>query len=472
MNGLVPLLADSLLQGSADVLTGLVILLFAWLGSRFGLFLATVWGLQALVSVMAAFALGDMVDGWILQYGGSSDFIAFWHQTLAFVTTLVAVAIAVRVAIGGAIEEGATNYPPLVDLAGGGIVGAIAGMIVAGILQVVLAMAPLPERFAFDSTKTAWDLGAGIIDLVGHCAGGMEKEEREILMDGEPGFRPDKVDPVAAAPAVPVDPTSPPMEKIELPQWSEVFADANWNQMWDKGEKYLDADGNGAFSWILRSNDRNTNKTRDIGLRERYKLGPWVTVGTLEKRDVQRLQSRGKLGEIDGLPWPPQGGFNPGVGPGTAAAQAPPPGAAPVQPVPGDPGQPTQPGTPIPGQIPGQVPGQPAPAPGVPGQPVPVPPQPTVPGQPVPTQPTPTQPGQPLQPGRPAQGNLPGVPKQPGQPTQSGTPAPVPQAPGTPPPTPPVPDPTPQPPTPGRANETPPPPPVPAGPPSPFKPKK
>ncbi len=470
MNGLVPLLADSLLQGSADVLTGLVILLFAWLGSRYGLFLATVWGLQALASAVAAFALGDMVDGWIVHYGGSSDFIAFWHQTLAFVTVLVAVAIAIRVAIGGAIEEGATNYPPLVDLAGGGIVGAIAGMIVAGILQVVLAMAPLPERFAFDSTKTAWDLGSGIIDLVGHCAGGMEKEDREILMDGEPGFRPDKIDPVAAQPAAPVDPTSPPMEKIELPQWSEVFADTNWNQMFDKGEKYDDADGNGAFTWILRSNDRNTNKTRDIGLRERYRLGPWVTVGTLEKQLVQRWQRAGKIGEIEGLPWPPPGGFNAGVAPGAAAAQAPPPGAVPSQPVPGQPG-PT--GQPIPGQVPGQVPvqvpGQPAPVPGVPGQGVPNQPQPTVPVQPVPT-----QPGQPLQPGRPAQGNLPGVPKQPGQPTQPGTPAPAPE---TPQPTPPVPDPTPAPPTPppstpGRANETPPPPPAPAGPPSPFKPKK
>lgn len=451
MNGLAPLLADSLLQGSADVLTGLVILLFAWLGSRYGLFLATVWGLQALASVLAAFALGDLVDGWIVQYGGSSDFIAFWHQTLAFVTALLAVAIAIRVAIGGAIEEGATNYPPLVDLAGGGVVGAIAGMIVAGTLQVVLAMAPLPERFAFDSTKTFWDLGSSIIDLVGQCAGGMEKEDREILMDGEPGFRPDKVDPLAAAaPAAPVDPTSPPVEKIELPQWSEVFADTNWNQMWDKGEKYLDADGDGAFTWILRSNDRNTSKTRDIGLRERYKLGPWVTVGTLEKQLVQRWQRAGKLGEIEGLPWPPPGGFNAGVGPGTAT-QAPPSGAAPVQPAPVQPA-PGIPGQPIPGQVPGQVPSQ---VPAVPGQPVP------------------TQPGQPLQPGRPAQGNLPGVPKQPGQPTQPGTPAPAQPPTETPQPAPPAPDPTPLPPAPGRANETPPaPPPAPTGPPSPFKPKK
>ena len=459
MNGLVPLLADSFLQGSADLLTGLLILLFAWLGSRFGLFLATVWGLQALASVVAAFALTDLVDGWILHYGGSSEFIAFWHQTLAFVTSLVVVAVAIRVAIGGAIQEGATNYPPLVDLAGGGVVGAIVGMISAGILQVVLAMAPLSERFAFDSTKTAWDLGSGIIELVGHCAGGMETEDREILMDGEPGFAPDKVDPVAAAaPAAPIDPTSPPMEKIELPQWSEVFADTNWNQTWDKGEKYLDADGNGAFTWIMRSNDRNTSKTRDIGLRERYKLGPWVTVGTLEKQLVQRLQRAGKLGEVDGLPWPPPGGFNAGVaGP---AAVAP---AVPAQPTSPIPGQPIQ----VPGQPSPTQPGQPQPP--VPGQPIPGQPQPTVPGQSVPVQPAPTQPGQPLQPGRPTQGNLPGVPKQPGQPATPGTPPTQPEVPQ---PTPPPPDPTPPTPppsTPGRANETPP---APPAPPSPFKPKK
>ena len=465
MNGIVPLVADSLLQGSADVVTGLVILLFAWLGSRFGLFLATVWGLQALVSAVAAFALADMIDGLILRSGGGSEFWVIWHQTVAFVTALVLVAIALRLLIGASIEEGATNYPPLVDLAGGWVVGAMAGMIVAGIIQVVLAMAPLPERFAFDSTKTSWDLGSGIIDLVGRCAGGMTADDREVMMDGEPGFTPDKVDPVAPAPAAPVDPSAPPMEKIELPQWSEVFADTNWNQTFDKGEKYLDADGNGAFTWVLRSNDRNTSKTRDIGLRERYKLGPWVTVGTIEKQAVMRLQRAGKLGQIEGLAWPPPGGFNPGVGPDTAAAaQGPQPGGAQPQPSP-LPGQ-AVPGQAVPGQaVPGQaVPGQAVPGQAVPGQAVPGQAQPTLPGQPTGVTPAPTQPG------RPAQGNLPGMPKQPGQPTAPGVPTPVPPVPETPPP---VPEPTPAPPSPpqapGRTNE---PPPVPPAPPSPFKPKK
>ena len=64
-----PLLADSLLQGSADLVTGAVILLFAWLGSRFGLYMATVWGLQALASVVASFALMDSVDGWLVWAG-------------------------------------------------------------------------------------------------------------------------------------------------------------------------------------------------------------------------------------------------------------------------------------------------------------------------------------------------------------------------------------------------------------------
>jgi hypothetical protein len=372
------LLADSMLQGSADLITFAIVGLLAWLGSRYGVFLATVWGLQALLAVVAAFA----------------------------------------------ITEQPTNYPPLVDLVGGGFVGAMAGLVVAGILQVVLAMAPLPEWASFDHSKVNWDLGKGIIELVGSCAA-ISKDERAVMMDGEPGFKVEKEEIQKPQQAAPVDPSQPVLEKIELPQWSEVFADVNWNQQWDKGEKYLDADQNGEFSWVLRSNDLNTSKTRDIGLRERYKLGPWVTVRVLEKQEVQRLQRQGKLGEVLGLPYPPPGGFAPGASAPAAAASAVPagvnvPAAVPAVPVPADPAQPF-----VPGVAPGTAPG------GSVAPPAAVPAFPT----------TPAVPGA---------GAPPGVPKQPGQPAGAAAPAPPPAvAPAvTPSQTPPVE-------TPGRANETP-----------------
>ena len=445
------LFADSMVQQSAGLITILIVALIAWLGSRYGLFLATVWGLQAVASVVAAFAITDHVDGLLMWAGMTNEFAMVWRQSIAFVTSVALVAIVIRLAVGGAIQEGATNYPPLVDLAGGGLVGAAAGLVVAGTLQVILAMAPLPESMAFDPTKVGWDLGRGIIDLVGHCAPSMTSAERGIMMDGEPGFRPEKEDPSKAPPPAPVDPSQPVLEKIELPQWSEVFADVNWNQQWDEGEKYVDADGDGDFSWCLRSNDLNTNKTRDIGLRERYGLGPWVTVRTIEKQDVQRLQKRSKttkVGQIVGLPWPPPGGFMQGEAPdGVTAAPQLQPGQAPVTPFPGVAplGGPQSPGATVP-----------------PGQPFPPPSTPTSPG---------ALPGVPKQPGQPAAlapaaaPQAPGVPQQPGQSQQPGVPAvqpaaaPTPIQPAPPPPAPVV--------VPGRANETPKPAPGPA---NPFKP--
>ena len=451
------LFADSILQQSAGLITLLIVAILAWLGSRYGLFLATVWGLQALASVVAAFAITDQVDGLLLWAGMTNEFAMIWRQTIAFVTSVALVAIVIRLAVGGAIQEGATNYPPLVDLAGGGVVGALAGLVVAGTLQVILAMAPLPESMAFDHTKLGWDLGQGIIDLVGHCAPSMSSEERGIMMDGEPGFRPEKEDPAKAAlPPAPVDPSQPVLEKIELPQWSEVYADVNWNQQWDEGEKYLDADDNGAFTWCLRSNDVNTNKTRDIGLRERYALGPWVTVRAMEKQEVVRLQRNGKLGPVDGLPYPPPGGLGPGVTPPAARPTVTDPAAGvPGQPIPGV----VPPGTPaFPPQPPGAPEGTPPAQPGLPAQP----------GQPFPAVPPPV-----------GQGTLPGVPKQPGQPAAL-TPTAPPQQPGVPAGQAPVPTADPAPPetttppppptpveVPGRANETPKPPPGPA---NPFKP--
>ena len=432
------LFADSMLQRFADPIFFLIVALLAWLGSRYGLFLATVWGLQAVASVVAAFAITDHVDGLLMWAGMTNEFAMVWRQSIAFVTSVALVAIVIRLAVGGAIQEGATNYPPLVDLAGGGLVGAAAGLVVAGTLQVILAMAPLPESMAFDPTKVGWDLGRGIIDLVGHCAPSMTSAERGIMMDGEPGFRPEKEDPSKAPPPAPVDPSQPVLEKIELPQWSEVFADVNWNQQWDEGEKYVDADDDGAFTWCLRTNDLNTNKTRDIGLRERYGLGPWVTVRTVEKQEVQRLQRNGKLGPILGLPYPPPGGLSPGVKPPAGFSTV-------IDPADGQ-AAPAFPGGP---QSPGAGPaGQPFP-PASPG---------TLPG-------VPKQPGQPAALAPAAAPQAPGVPQQPGQSQQPGVPAvqpaaaPTPIQPAPPPPAPVV--------VPGRANETPKPAPGPA---NPFKP--
>ncbi len=406
------LLADSMLQGSADLITFAIIGLLAWLGSRYGLFLATVWGLQALATVVLAFALTDRVDG-LLAWAGmhdGSEFGMIWRQSIAFVTSLAVVAIAARVAIGSAIKEGATNYPPLVDLVGGGVVGALAGSVVAGILQVALALAPLPAWAAFDHSKVGWDLGKGIIELVAKCAP-LSKDDLATMMDGEPGFPVEKAE-LEKPPAAPVDPNQPPVEKIELPQWSEVFADINWNQKWDEGEKYIDADKNGEFSWVLRSNDRNTSKTRDIGLRERYTLGPWVTVRTLEKQEVQRLQRAGKLGPVFGLPYPPPGGMAPGA--------TPPPAVTPPA------------GVGTPPTVPPVQPGQPAALPEVPAQAPPAAqvPQPPA-GQPAPGAGTP--PGVPKQPGQPSGTAPPSAPISPPESTP-GAPAPSESVPGAPPP--------------------------------------
>ena len=434
------LFADSMLQRFADPIFFLIVALLAWLGSRYGLFLATVWGLQAVASVVAAFAITDHVDGLLMWAGMTNEFAMVWRQSIAFVTSVALVAIVIRLAVGGAIQEGATNYPPLVDLAGGGLVGAAAGLVVAGTLQVILAMAPLPESMAFDPTKVGWDLGRGIIDLIGHCAPSMTSEERGIMMDGEPGFRPEKEDPSKAPPPAPVDPSQPVLEKIELPQWSEVFADVNWNQQWDEGEKYVDADDDGAFTWCLRTNDLNTNKTRDIGLRERYGLGPWVTVRTVEKQEVQRLQRNGKLGPILGLPYPPPGGLSPGVKPPAGFSTV-------IDPADGQ-AAPAFPGGP---QSPGAGPaGQPFP-PASPG---------TLPG-------VPKQPGQPAALAPAAAPQAPGVPQQPGQLQPPGVPGGVPA--DQPAPTPIQPGPPPAAPVevPGPASKTPKPAPGPA---NPFKP--
>ncbi len=428
------LLATSTLQRFADPMVLVLVALMAWLGSRYGLFLAVVWGLQALASVVVALAITDRVDGWLLWAGVGGEFGMIWRQSIAFGVSLAVVAIAIRVAVGAGVKDEATHYPPLVDLVGGGVMGMLAGFVVAGILQLTLAMVPLPAWAEFDHTKTYYDFGNDILVLFSRCVT-LPKDDQLIMMEGERGFPLDKEEPKAAPPPPPGQPV---METIELKQWSEIYADTNWNQQWDQGEKYEDADDNNAFTYIVKTNDLNTNQTRDIGLFERYRLGPWVTVQAMTKDQVKRLQRGGKLGPVPGSL--------------DATATAPSLGTASPQAVPA---------------VGNTVPGGVVPSPASTGPPAatfvppanPLPPTNAVPPATVPAT------------GAPATGTPPGVPRQPGQPAaaapgvplQSLPPAvPLPGAPGGT-PIPPSGQPVPQP---APSTDTP----LPAGPQSPFKP--
>ena len=174
----------------------------------------------------------------------------------------VTTAVAVRFAIGGAVEEDTLRFSTLIDKIGGVLVGGLAGAVIAGTLLVVLSALPIPAAYRIYGTQTKFDLGTQVLTIF---AGLMEGDAtaRRVLLNGEA-------------------PADDPASGLET---SEVFVDANGNGLFDGegdgAEGYLDHDRNGSFTPRVAFTDNNGNGVRDIGLLERYRLGAWQKLRVL-----------------------------------------------------------------------------------------------------------------------------------------------------------------------------------------------
>ena len=323
------LLADGVLQQWGDLVAIAVVIAMALVGLRSGLFVATLWGLSALVAVMAGLAGLDRVSEWLRVAGAPPVYLA----VMSFVVVAVAIGLGLRVAVGGFVQEDEVRFPPLIDAIGGVAVGGLAGMIVAGGLQIALSMAPLPAWAGRLDPRRQIDFGTPLLQAFARWAE-PDGKLRAVLLDGEPGRKYD--------PAEDAKPAATPLEDLErkLNPWknSEVFADLNLNGTREEDEPFEDADGDGKFSPLTSNNDANGNRLRDVGLLERYRLGPWLTVSVGREVPPKRdgdAQARPEATLAQGQPVaPPTPPAATPVAP--APTPAPPPPVTPVPPTPVD----------------------------------------------------------------------------------------------------------------------------------------
>jgi uncharacterized membrane protein required for colicin V production len=245
------LLAAGILQRFGDLLVAAIVLGFAAFGAGSGVFVAVLVGLDALASIVVALAFAKPLAAVLVSMEVPEKF-AF---AAAFGGLLVGTATALRLAIGRWVPPDVVRFAPLIDQFGGGLVGAVAGMIVAGSLLVAASILPLPQALAIDGTKLSFDMGTRVLRTFTRCVE-RKDEARSLLLDGEP--------PAAAATGL---------------LCSELFADTNRNGRYDGEdavkERYIDADRNGLFTPQLPFADSNNNGKRDVGLLERYRLATW-----------------------------------------------------------------------------------------------------------------------------------------------------------------------------------------------------
>jgi len=248
--------SSTLAQLCAGWMAVLPIAALAIYGWYRGGFLATIACLQVIGSFLAAVALAWPASG-ILESLGCP---ASQSLAAAYVLVFVVGIVAVRLAVGATVPDGAVRLVPIVDQVGGVAVGALAGALLGGALLVGWSMADMPAWIRLDNTHQPLDTGGRVLWIFARFAppgpGGWR-----VLLDGDPPASD------AAAPGA--------------VRGSEPFADANANRRRDagptadSGEAYVDVDRDGAFTADMRWIDVAGDGRRDVGLRDAYRLADW-----------------------------------------------------------------------------------------------------------------------------------------------------------------------------------------------------
>jgi len=240
----------------------------AYYGFKQGLFLSTIAGLHALIALLGALGLAGAVADWLIL----AEVPRAYALPGGFFGALIVLAVGIRLAVGAAVPPDTVRLAPNLDKLAGAIVGAVAGLVIAGAVLIGFSIAPVPPAYRIDGSKMKLDMGSRMLRTFVRCVAG-DEATRRLLLEGEPG--------------TPLDPAA----GQGRPAWSEPFVDANGSLTYDDGEHYIDTDGNGSFTKELKANDINGDGRRDVGLLERYRSGHWegfiaVQAPKLTSKDV------------------------------------------------------------------------------------------------------------------------------------------------------------------------------------------
>ena len=284
-----------LMQSLGDLIVIGLVLGLGFFGCTSGLFIATVTAMHALITFVMALGFAQPFAGLLV----SLDMPPMFAFPAAFGILAVGTAVALRLLIGHYVRADAVEFEPIIEKVGGGLLGAVAGIIVAGTLLVALSIMPLPESFRIDGTALRFDVGSGMLRTLARVAV-PDPAQRKILLEGDAvstdgdGWKLVAVDEETGKRAYPEKPLppdppadgSPPPEVPPPPppeMWSEPFADLNGNGCWDAGEPYLDLFADTAFTKAALFSptsypDHKFVGSKEgffVGLQERYQRHQW-----------------------------------------------------------------------------------------------------------------------------------------------------------------------------------------------------
>jgi hypothetical protein len=157
--------ASFIVQHLGDLVVVMCMVGLALFGWQQGLFLATLAGLQVLASCVLALAFAVHLAPLLLL----AECPSHLALALAFLLIFFGSVIAIRLAIGAGVPEGAVRFSDAIDKFGGTCIGLLAGAILAGSLLIAWSMAELPEGFAVRAAELKIDPGSKMIHTFARC---------------------------------------------------------------------------------------------------------------------------------------------------------------------------------------------------------------------------------------------------------------------------------------------------------------
>ena len=230
------------------------------LGSTLGIIPATVRAMQLFVSLAVALmyfeSLSPVIEGPLAGIGGRDldplpialllSFLAIYGVTMGLCQAI----LPAEIMEPPLEEDGELSRPQQI---GGGIMGAVAGILLVGTILIAVSLCPLPASLHIRTTSMFYDLGGfclrGFSSLAGHYYGG-----RSLVVFGEPAGSPGEGD-----------------VKISSEAWNDLDGDDRCTD----ADIYFDGDRSGTFSEKQPYVDVDGNGSRHIGLLEKYSVWNW-----------------------------------------------------------------------------------------------------------------------------------------------------------------------------------------------------
>jgi hypothetical protein len=220
-------------------------------GFRLRLFRSVLSFATLVAASLVALAFGDTASGLLQGFAIPTG----WSHLAGYAAVFGAILVGLPALLELTMTTAVMTFPMLIDRLGGALVGAAAGMLLASIVRVGFAMAPVaaaarptPEQMQLDITPRFLSIVASIMTSDPALRRAWLRGRDWKAAEGDAGLT-----------------------------WSEPFVDLNDNKRFDRDEPFLDKDADQLFTRTLSPADPD-NDGPLVGVMERYWLGNWQMV--------------------------------------------------------------------------------------------------------------------------------------------------------------------------------------------------